>query len=709
MATRPETAADDQQSTDALSGDEDALFLRLKRWTREGQRHLSAWRTEAEESFAFVAGDQWSKEDKARLTDQLRVPIVFNRVAPITDSVAGMEVGNRQEVHFYPREVGDSGKNELLSSAAKFFRQESDTEDEESDAFYDCLVCGIGATEIRPDYEIDPEGALPTDRLDPLSVFYDPSARKRNLVDRRYGGYAKEMPISDARALFPDAEDEDLHAGWATVAEIDNQPHDADPGAAYNQGDQAFRDGAERKKVTIVYVEWWDRETRVMTVDPFTGKRAEFTKAQHGKLKSRLAAFGVDLPGVEITRKVFKNAFLGSKVLKTGPGRCPDEFTVNFITGKRDRNRNTWYGIVAAMKDPQRWANKFFSQIHHIISSNAKGGLVVEKTAVDNTRHFEDTWADPSGITWVRDGAISKGQIEPKPPITYPSGLDKMMEYAISSIRDVTGVNLELLGMADREQAGVLEYQRKQAGITILAGLFDSLRRYRKIQGRVLLYLIQRYVPDGRLIRIDSENGPKYAPLVKDPEGTKYDVIVDEAPTSPNQKEATWMMVMQLMPMLGKLPLPPPVWLELLKYSPLPESLTGKIGQIMQQASQQGPPPDPRMVKVQQDGKIAEGKLQIEQQRAMADIEATRSAALVNIVKAGAASGAMRLDYANALIDAISGIQGQMHDQALAQQDQAHGQMLDRAQFVHDRQMDMRAADTAEAAAQQRAQQGAQK
>lgn len=707
MADRLAADTADDASTDALAGDEDALFLRLKRWTREAQRHLSDWRGEAEESFGFVSGDQWSKEDKAKLMEMQRVPIVFNRVQPITDSVAGMEVGNRQEVHFYPREVADSGKNELLSSAAKFFRQESDTEDEESDAFYDCLVCGIGATEIRPDYEIDPEGALPTDRLDPLSVFYDPSARKRNLVDRRYGGYAKEMPLSDARALFPDADDADLHAGWATVAEIENQPHNADPSAAYNQGADGGGMGGnvERKKVTVVYIEWWDRETRMMTVDPFTRKRAEFTKAQHGKLKARLAAFGVDLPGVEITRKVFKNAFLGAKVLKTGPGRCPDEFTVNFITGKRDRNRNTWYGIVAAMKDPQRWANKFFSQIHHIISSNAKGGLVVETDAVENTRQFENTWADPSGITWVRPGSIGKEKIQPKPAITYPSGLDKMMEYAISSIRDVTGVNLELLGMADREQAGVLEYQRKQAGITILAGLFDSLRRYRKIQGRVLLYLIQKYVPDGRLIRIDSENGPKYAPLVKDPEGTKYDVIVDEAPTSPNQKEATWMMVMQLMPMLGKLPLPPPVWLELLRYSPLPESLTGKIGQIVKQASQQGPPPDPRIVKVQQDGQIAAGKLKIENARAMADIEATRAAALVDIVKAGAASGAFRIDQANALIDAISGMQDQAHGQALAAQGQAHDQMMDRAQFAHDQQMDQQAAAAAAQQAQQPAQQ----
>jgi hypothetical protein len=682
--TTEQTTTSDQDPT-AAGTDEDALYPILKGWVKEGQQHLSKWREEAKEAFGFVAGDQWSDEDKARLTEQMRVPIVFNRVAPVADSVAGLEVGNRQEIHYYPQQVGSSGKADLLSAAAKFFRAEADTEDEESDAFYDCLVCGLGVTEIRPDYESDPEGSLPTDRLDPLSVFYDPSARKRNLVDRRYCGYVEEMPITEARALFPDAEDEDLHASWATVTDTERDPHDADPLTAYNKGDELTAGGnVARRKVTVVYIEWWDREQRMMVVDPLSGKRAEFSKEKHAKAKKRLAALGIDLPGVEVTRKVFKSAFLGAKVLKSGPGRVDDEFTVNFITGKRDRNKNTWYGIVRAMIDPQRWANKFFSQIHHIISSNAKGGLMVEKTAVDNPRQFEESWADPSGITWLQDGAVTKGQVREKPAITYPGGLDKMMEYAVSAIRDTTGVNLELLGMADREQAGILEAQRKQAGMTILSVLFDSLRRYRKIQGRVLLGMIQKYVPEGRLIRIDQSGGPQYAKFVKDAAGTRYDIIVDEAPTSTNAKERAWIMITQLMPMMQHLPLPPDAWLEILKYSPLPDTLMEKIQQMMQQAAQHGPPPDPKMVKVQQDGQVAKAKLQLEQAATMADIEVARSTALVNLAKAGATSGGLQIDQANALVDAISGQQQQAHDQALARAQTVHQQAMDHAQTAHD-------------------------
>jgi hypothetical protein len=40
-----------------------------------------------------------------------------------------------------------------------------------------------------------------------------------------------------------------------------------------------------------------------------------------------------------------------------------------------------------------------------------------------------------------------------------------MQEFSISSIRDVTGVSVEMLGLADREQAASLEYQRRQSAM----------------------------------------------------------------------------------------------------------------------------------------------------------------------------------------------------------------------------------------------------
>jgi hypothetical protein len=124
--------------------------------------------------------------------------------------------------------------------------------------------------------------------------------------------------------------------------------------------------------------------------------------------------------------------------------------------------------------------------------------------------------AQPDTIVWSAPGLLSGGnpKIMPKPGGGLTQGHVDLMQFAITSIRDCTGINLELLGQKDVNQPGILEAQRKQAGMTVLATLFDSLRRFRKYVGRICLYLIQAYLSDGRLIRITGPEGARSIPLL---------------------------------------------------------------------------------------------------------------------------------------------------------------------------------------------------
>jgi hypothetical protein len=146
---------------------------------------------------------------------------------------------------------------------------------------------------------------------------------------------------------------------------------------------------------------------------------------------------------------------------------------------------------------------------------------------------------------------------------------------------------------------------RKQAGMTVLAGLFDALRRYRKEQGRLMLWYIVEFLADGRLVRIGGPEQAQYIPLIHDPGLVEYDIIVDDTPSSPNVKEQAWDVLVQLMPLLSKMPVPPQVYLELLKYSPLPSTAVAKIEQIV---TQQGSP--------QQQNPMMQARAQMDQARA---------------------------------------------------------------------------------------------
>jgi hypothetical protein len=247
----------------------------------------------------------------------------------------------------------------------------------------------------------------------------------------------------------------------------------------------------------------------------------------------------------------------------------------------------------------------------------------------------------------------------------------ELMQFAIVSLRDVTGVNVETLGTADRNQPGVLEHQRKQSAMTILAPLFDSLRRYRKAAGRLTLYFIQEYLSDGRLIRIVGDSDAEYVPLTKKEGFVEYDVVVDQAPTAPNQKEAAFASIIQVLPALQKMgvPIPP----EVLDYVP---GLPAKLAQAWKKLLTKGPNPE-EMIR-----KLLEGL------QALAEIEKTGTESEKNRAAALKDTMGIQLNTADVIGNLMNtigqlgqGDQQMQQDHQIAQGQLAQGQQqLDQAQ-----------------------------
>src|SRR5574343_1463850 len=117
----------------------------------------------------------------------------------------------------------------------------------------------------------------------------------------------------------------------------------------------------------------------------------------------------------------------GSVLLEKRESITQKGFQLNFITGRRDRNRNQWYGVVRPMRDPQRFANTYLSMMHAMVRGGAKGGLLVEEGATDNPRKLEEDWAKQDSIVTLNDGALSQGKVQPKPPVVFPPGPEKLL------------------------------------------------------------------------------------------------------------------------------------------------------------------------------------------------------------------------------------------------------------------------------------------
>ena len=541
----------------------------------EALRFWRNWRGTAREEYAFVSGDQWLAEDETLLREQKRPPITFNYSEKMIDAVVGAEVSNRQEVTYKPREPTDAPLAELWSNAAKWVRDEGNIDDEETDAFRDCLICGMGWTHTRVSYEADPDGMVEEDRVDPLEMLPDPSASKPGLTNRRYSFRLQWVDEKVAKRQWPDA------ISYATDEEA-NQGVDVIKRGHRYEGDEIDDPDQHRGQVQVRHYECVENEPfyRVAT----EGSIVEVDAADFAGMKAALDEKGITY--VKQTRRVYYYAYFANETLLEA-AKSPTQigFTYQCITGKRDRNKNTWYGLTRVMKDPQRWANKWLSQILHIVNSNAKGGLLAEVGAFVDPQKAQDEWSMPESITLLKEGGI--GKIKEKQMTQYPSGLDRLMEFALASLPQVTGINLEALGLAAREQANVLEQSRKQAAYGLLAPVFDALRRFRKNQGRILLDFIHNYISDDRIIRIGGADSQQFIRLTKAPKAPKYDIIVDQSPQSPDSKSKTWEILQVLIPNMMKagLPVPP----DLLDYTPLPSALVLKWKAFIKQNNGMSP------------------------------------------------------------------------------------------------------------------------
>lgn len=611
-----DTAMDMQNEgrKEALGQPEEDEVLEIYANLKDARKHFADWRTEARENYDFFAGNQWSLEDREILLDEQRPCVTFNRIARTVNAVAGLELQNRQEVRYMPRENNDTGYSEMFTSAAKWVRDLCDAEDEESESFQDTLICGVGWTETRLDTESEDEPQIKIDRIDPLEMLVDPESKKRNFDDAKWVARVKNLTKKEFEELFPDA---DFTPGqfWS---EAEGEVIDGTEEWKYKD-DKITDKLAKDKMISVFQYQYWERET-VYKVEE-NGQVIELNEEKFNAIQPIIQA--QNLGFAKTTRRKYKQCFVaGKQILEEQDLNC-SHFTFRAITGLRDRNNNVWFGLVSLMKDPQRWANKWLSQIQHIVNTSAKSGVYAEESTIPNMREFESNHAKAGAVNILRDGALSQGRFQQKVPPPYPDNVDRLLQYAIQSINDVPGVSLEFIGMAGREQAIGLEESRKQAGVTVLANFFDALRRYRKEQGRVLAYFIREYISDGRLIRVLGDAGAQYVPLIKDKIAFTYDIVVDDAPTSPNMKEKTFRIMSQILPLVlqAGIPIPP----EILEYAPLPDGLVQKWKAML--AKSQDDPIAEQMKQIQ----VLLAQLEVEQKQA--DIQKTSSEITFNYAK----------------------------------------------------------------------------
>lgn len=648
----------DDGATKSLN--DEGLFETIKEWVTADIAFSSAWRTRARQDIEFAEGGkkQWDETAIKVLEEEERPIVTFNKTNKYIRAICGIEANNRHETSFLPRELDNEGEvaaNELLSAGSEWMEDGCHAQRHQSRAFRFAATCGMGWTEAIIDHDEDPNGLYSETNVHPCEMVWDKDARDQNLLDSKRRARIRRMKISDARNLIPNVTDDtnkftddDLDASWA--AEVtEGKPELKTKAEKELRAESRIKDDPNRM-VTIVQIQWWEYEPYYQAVDPKTFQRTDMSVEDYDKLNRQ---YGAQIPsgkwpGVKMRRKVYKQAFVGDRVLKSGP--CPFDggFTFECITWEPNED-GTWSGLVRDLRDPQTWGNKFFAQLMHIINSTAKGGIIAEEDAFADVEEAKRNYPKPSGIVVVKSGAIAKGKIMAKPGQGFTAGVLNLIQITDKMFSDVTGINLEMMGLADRDQAGVLEAQRKQAAMTILATLFDSLALFRERIGRIRLHYMQTVLADGRLIRVAGQDKARAIALITDKVMGKYDVVVSEAPTSPNSKEKIWASIQTLLPPLMQQGMVTGEHvMVLLDYVP---GIPSKLVQTFREMAKQ---PNPERDEAQERAKAMEDA-EIKDKQASG--ESKRAGAILSLAKAGAAQAGIEAEQARLVLETLMGAQ----------------------------------------------------
>lgn len=254
-----------------------------------------------------------------------------------------------------------------------------------------------------------------------------------------------------------------------------------------------------------------------------------------------------------VTTEVIKYALILDDVV-IDHGERPYGFTYEFMTGWRLENTNEidFYGVVDVAKGPQDFKNAILSNMLTVYMSSPKNTLIMAESLVNNTEDFENNFARPLGVVFVKDEFFTEPQkwLKLDPP-SFPSMQPELVALANDSVQELFGLSsIDLGSQSDlRRVSGTVVQSAQMAGNTIVAVFFDALRRYRKRYGMLnLKFMVQHYTPTQLLRIIGDEYSPDIEILNEQTWGDmlRYDVKVEESPTSTTEQMETLSKLQQV-------------------------------------------------------------------------------------------------------------------------------------------------------------------
>lgn len=457
-----------------------------------------------EENGKYERGFQWSDGDAERQKDKERPALPLNDISKSLSSVANREIMDRYMPKVFGREPDDDGIAELLDELARWQREQSETEHEESRAFRQ--TCGSGYGVMHKYWDpaaADGQGAVVDEEVPLWTMLWDPRARKQNLVDRRYHICGKYVPVEEIADQFGGNRSikKRLKSIVGSGGSGNGAGSSATSAAATRWGWRDVANGrwfiSARKELFLVEMEWvemkqvyktaypirWDEwmafvstpDGQIQYVDNMdqpqlmTGQQYATMMDADRKAFASNILYDTDIKVIEkkdeLTsveelyfewtggqieyteepkREMHFAIITKDIVLKRGV-RAFNHFTYEFITGLpfEQRDGMRFYGFVDMAKGPQDFKNVLYSNLLTQYMTSPKGTLVMEEGMVEDPNKFANDYAKLGGLMYMPDGSMAQWDARTRVIESggFPSMTKELLMIIESGVEGMLGLN----------------------------------------------------------------------------------------------------------------------------------------------------------------------------------------------------------------------------------------------------------------------------
>lgn len=508
--------------------DEDLLKF-INETFKEAAEAKSKTAENRKDDWRMLAGDQWDKTAMAAAKRLERPALTLNMLHTIIAAVEGEERTNRQELKLYGTEQGDDNAATGLNRLIKWVMDQCGGEFALSLQFRSEVAVGEGWVVPDVDYFEDPEGKINLCFVDDDECYDDPLAKDPTSRDSRYFHRVRMMTEDELDARWPGAKDKlnkkCIEDGVTTESDgkgyrdIYSTPNDPKSHKLYDA----------EKKLWSVRETWWHQiEPGYAVVNDATGLLEEKTEAEFEALKLQREQEQMDHLNRAITNTLepiqpaqidpSTGAMIAPAVMPTMPGRLDakkrpirryyqafsayavllDKKASPLTELKRfpyvpsrafyDKTKREWYGLIRQLKDVQKQHNVEQSIITLLVQLMPKSGWMGPKGSFHNKNDWQEKASKPGFMGEYNE---RRGKPEQITTPAIPRHLVDMASLRPQTMREISGVNVEMMGMKQGADPGVVLEQRRNAAKTVNAPLFDNFRQAKKEVGKVLLAYIQ--------------------------------------------------------------------------------------------------------------------------------------------------------------------------------------------------------------------------